>query len=199
MPARQRMAAAAAAAGAVTALGLARRPRPLAQPAGPPSYLSHFSKMQDHRLDGAAQRGRQPVRHLRGPAQHRPPACRQRPDQQLQQQGERAGHRQDDRADHARAATGRCSPRSTQQAARHVPGRRGPDHGARGTARRLGRGRQHAVQERHGGYRQGRLPDRAEQQGPGQGNPQRPRHQRPLGLDGRRRTATSPTCSSPTC
>jgi len=43
MPARQRMAAAAAAAGAITALGLAVSPAASAQPAGPPAYLSHFS------------------------------------------------------------------------------------------------------------------------------------------------------------
>jgi len=45
MPARQRMAAAAAAAGAITALGLAVSPAASARPAGPPAYLSHFTKI----------------------------------------------------------------------------------------------------------------------------------------------------------
>ena len=46
MPARHRMAAAAAAAGVITALGLAAAPAVLAQPAGPVAYLSHFSKIR---------------------------------------------------------------------------------------------------------------------------------------------------------
>lgn len=46
MPARKGMAAAAAAAGALTALGLALSPAALAQPAGPTAYLSHFSKLK---------------------------------------------------------------------------------------------------------------------------------------------------------
>ena len=45
MPARKGIAAAATAAGIVTALGLALSPAASAQPAGPPSYLSHFSKI----------------------------------------------------------------------------------------------------------------------------------------------------------
>ena len=45
MPARHRMAAAAAAAGAITALGLATATAASAQPSGPVSYLSHFSKL----------------------------------------------------------------------------------------------------------------------------------------------------------
>jgi hypothetical protein len=45
MPARHRTAAVAAAAGAITALGLAAAPAALAQPAGSPAYLSHFSKI----------------------------------------------------------------------------------------------------------------------------------------------------------
>jgi hypothetical protein len=44
MPARRRMAAAAVAAGTITALGLALAPAALAQPSGPTAYLSHFSK-----------------------------------------------------------------------------------------------------------------------------------------------------------
>ena len=45
MPVRHRTAAVAAAAGAITALGLAAAPAALAQPAGSPAYLSHFSKI----------------------------------------------------------------------------------------------------------------------------------------------------------
>ena len=45
MAARHRMAAAAAAAGAITALGLATATAASAQPSGPVSYLSHFSKL----------------------------------------------------------------------------------------------------------------------------------------------------------
>jgi hypothetical protein len=46
MPARQRMAAVAAAAGAITALGLAAAPAASAQPAWRTAYLSHFSKIK---------------------------------------------------------------------------------------------------------------------------------------------------------
>jgi len=46
MPVRQRLAAAAAAAGAITALGLTAAPAVHAQPSGPHSYLSHFSKLR---------------------------------------------------------------------------------------------------------------------------------------------------------
>lgn len=46
MPARRRMAAAAVAAGTITALGLAVSPAALAQPTGPTAYLSHFSKIK---------------------------------------------------------------------------------------------------------------------------------------------------------
>ena len=45
MPARKYLAAAVAAAGAVTALGLMAAPAALAQPSGPGSYLSHFSRL----------------------------------------------------------------------------------------------------------------------------------------------------------
>lgn len=45
MAARHRMAAAAAAAGVITALGLATATAASAQPSGPVSYLSHFSKL----------------------------------------------------------------------------------------------------------------------------------------------------------
>ncbi|MGO8956640.1 MAG: hypothetical protein ACLQFR_04620 [Streptosporangiaceae bacterium] len=45
MPARQRLAVAAAAAGAITALGLTVAPAVQAQPSGPFPYLSHFSKL----------------------------------------------------------------------------------------------------------------------------------------------------------
>ncbi len=46
MPARHRTAAVAAAAAAITALGLAAAPAALAQPAGSPAYLSHFNKIK---------------------------------------------------------------------------------------------------------------------------------------------------------
>jgi hypothetical protein len=46
MPARRRMAAAAVAAGAMTALGLAASPAALAQPAVPHAFLSHFHKIK---------------------------------------------------------------------------------------------------------------------------------------------------------
>ena len=46
MPARHRMAAAVAAAGAITALGLAAVPAALAQPTGPAAYLSNFSMIK---------------------------------------------------------------------------------------------------------------------------------------------------------
>jgi hypothetical protein len=46
MPARHRIAAAAAAAGAITALGLAAAPVASAQPAGPTAYLSNFSMIK---------------------------------------------------------------------------------------------------------------------------------------------------------
>jgi hypothetical protein len=45
MPARHRIAAAAAAAGAITALGLAATPAAVAQPIGSTGYLSQFSKI----------------------------------------------------------------------------------------------------------------------------------------------------------
>jgi hypothetical protein len=45
MRARKRLTAAAAAAGAVIALGVLAAPAVLAQPGGTPSYLSHFSKL----------------------------------------------------------------------------------------------------------------------------------------------------------
>jgi hypothetical protein len=45
MPARKHLAAAVAAAGAVTALGLMAAPAALAQPSGPGSYLSQFSRL----------------------------------------------------------------------------------------------------------------------------------------------------------
>ncbi len=45
MPVRKHLAAAAAAAGVVTALGLMAAPAAIAQPSGPGSYLSHFSKL----------------------------------------------------------------------------------------------------------------------------------------------------------
>jgi hypothetical protein len=46
MPARTYLAAAAAAAGAITAIGLTVAPAASAQPSGPISYLSHFSKLR---------------------------------------------------------------------------------------------------------------------------------------------------------
>jgi hypothetical protein len=46
MPARKRLAAAAAAAGVITALGLMAAPAALAQPGAPGSYLGHFSKLR---------------------------------------------------------------------------------------------------------------------------------------------------------
>jgi hypothetical protein len=130
---------------------------------------------QDHRLHGAAQRRPESVRRLRHQAQHRTPARRQRSGQQLQQLEKPAGHWQDDRADQPRWPPVALRPDQPPQAAGQMPRRRGSYHRARGTARRLGRRWQHAVQERKRGYRQGRLPDRAEQQGPGQGDDQRSR------------------------
>jgi hypothetical protein len=46
MPARRRMAAAAVAAGAITALGLTASPAALANPAGSSAYLRHFTKIK---------------------------------------------------------------------------------------------------------------------------------------------------------
>ena len=53
----------------------------------------------------------------------------------------------------------------SRQAAWRMPRRRRPQHGARGAAERLGSGRQHAIEERHGVHLSGRLPHRAQPRG----------------------------------
>ena len=201
MPARHRMAAVAAAAGgrrcrwrSGTAV-----PAASAQPTGPTAYLSHFSKLTTiastvpHNGD-VNPYGIVVIRHSTG---------RLRAGNVLISNFNNKANLQGTGKTIVQITPGGhrtlFAQHQPQQAAGPMPRRRRPEHRTRGAAGRLGRGRQRAIQERHGRHGQGRLPDRAEQPGPGQGDHQRLRHQRPVGLDRRGCAATSRTCSSPTC
>ena len=127
--------------------------------------------------DRAWQRRRQPLWRGRRAAHHRRPVRRKRPGQQLQQQGERPGHRHHDRRGNpVRRA---LAVRSCAQVPSRLPRRGGPDHRADRAAQRLGHRRLAAHYRRQD--QRGRLPPRA-------GQPRcRPlgmgwwRHQRPVG------------------
>ena len=75
------------------------------------------------------------------------------------------------------------SPRSTPAAAGLLPGRRRADHGPGRDHLGLGRRREPPVTRRHGSDGPGRLPARPRRPRARAGDPQRSRHQRPLGHD----------------
>jgi len=132
------------------------------------------------RLDDSGQRRREPVRGRGRPGLRRPTDGRRHPGQQLQRQGQRAGHR-----DHPGAGLpGRPGQRVRQHlraAGRpDLPGRHRADHRAGYPARRLGAGRQPADHQRRRAARPepGRLPHRPQRPGHGGGDDHEHRHRR---------------------
>ena len=156
---------------------------------------------QDHCVDGAGQRRRQPVRH-RGRSGTARATCSAGSVliSNFNNKKNLQGTGTDHRPDHARAAS------SSVFAKINADTLPGPCPGGVGltTALAVLRGGWVVVGSlpdhgRDGRDRQGRLPDRAEQHGSRRRDDRRPRHQRPVGHDLGRATGNLAPCSSPTC